>query len=304
MTVHFSDLPKGITSFGAAVSDGQLYVYGGHHGRAHEYYVASQSDSFRRLNLAQPAAWEDLPDGPRLQGLAMVAHAGNLYRIGGFSARNEQGEENDLWSVADFARFNSEGGQWEQMPALPAPRSSHDAAVLGDHLYVVGGWALTGADSSVWHDTALVADLSQDPIQWRELPQPPFQRRALTTAAFDGKLYVIGGMNEEGGPTRDVSIFDPTTQTWSNGPALDGPDYEGFGASAFATGGRLYVSTVHGNLQQLSPMGDTWKIVQTLPTSRFFHQMVPLSDDQLLIIGGASMETGRFLELDLVTVVP
>src|SRR5262245_9492229 len=70
---RFPALPEAITSFGAAVSDGYLYVYGGNTGKTHQYSSELQSNRFRRLNLAQPGSWEDLPGEGKLQGLAMVA---------------------------------------------------------------------------------------------------------------------------------------------------------------------------------------------------------------------------------------
>jgi hypothetical protein len=36
----------------------------------------------------------------------------------------------------------------EDIAPLPAPRSSHDAVVLGNKLYVVGGWQLNGSTES------------------------------------------------------------------------------------------------------------------------------------------------------------
>ncbi|QDT46892.1 N-acetylneuraminate epimerase [Symmachiella dynata] len=304
MTLHYPELPEGITSFGATVCDGAAYLYGGHCGRAHEYYQAGQSNQLRRIALDQPGVWEELPTGPRLQGLALVSHASQLYRIGGFAARNQQGEPNDLWSVTDCARFDLATGQWEALPALPTPRSSHDAIVVGDQLYVVGGWTLAGEEESSWQTTALVADLNADAFVWRELPTPPFERRALATAAFGGKLYVIGGMQNRGGPTGAVDVFDPATQTWSSGPALDGAADEGFGAAACAVGGSLYVSTVQGHLQRMDLGTNSWSTVQQLPTSRFFHRMLPVGDDRLLIVGGANMDTGRFRQVDVVEVAP
>ena len=125
-----TDLPRGITSFGAAVIGDWLYVYGGHFGRPHHYSNTSQSDELSRLNLRRPADWETIAKGPRLQGLAMVAHGGKLYRVGGFTAHNEEDDDHDLRSVADFVRFHPETGKWESLPSLPEPRSSHDAVVI------------------------------------------------------------------------------------------------------------------------------------------------------------------------------
>ena len=138
---RLTDLPKGITSFGAAVIGDWMYVYGGHFGRAHHYSNTSQSDQLSRLNLRKPGDWEIVAQGPRLQGLAMVAHGGKLYRAGGFTAHNDEGDEHDLRSIVEFVRFDPETGKWESLADLPEPRSSHDAVVIQDKLYVVGGLA-------------------------------------------------------------------------------------------------------------------------------------------------------------------
>ncbi len=66
----FPPLPVAVSSFGAAVADGWLYVYGGHSGKTHEYSTEDVAGTFYRLNLADPRAWEALPGGPKLQGLA------------------------------------------------------------------------------------------------------------------------------------------------------------------------------------------------------------------------------------------
>ena len=137
---QYAALPRGITSFGAAVINDWLYVYGGHFGRPHHYSNTSQSNELSRLNLRKSARWEVIAKGPRLQGLAMVAHNGKLYRIGGFTAYNQEDEDRNLHSVADFVRFDPQTKQWESLPPLPEPRSSHDAVVIRDKLYVVGGW--------------------------------------------------------------------------------------------------------------------------------------------------------------------
>lgn len=301
VTVRYPALPEAITSFGAAVSDGWVYVYGGNTGKTHQYSSELQSDHFRRLNLQQPGDWEDLPGEAKLQGLAMVAHAGKLYRIGGFTAKNATAEKKDLWSVNDVARFDPARKVWEKLPSLPSPRSSHDAVVLGDKIYVAGGWAMHGKDGkSEWQKTALELDLSQPTLEWKELPEPPFRRRALSLATLNGKVYAIGGMLEEGGTTTEVDCYDPASKTWSNGPDLPGKSMEGFGNSSFEVGGHLFVSTVEGNLQRLD--GDQWTLVSKLQRPRFFHRMLPLSANELVFLGGAARSGERATEIETVKV--
>jgi len=295
-------IPEMVTSFGAAIAGNVLYTYGGHTGGAHAYWDKTQAHTLRGLDLKQGKAWEAFGTGPGLQGLAMVAHGGKLYRIGGFVARNQEGEEHDLWSQANMACYDPATKQWTELSPLPEPRSSFDAAVLGDKLYVIGGWQLAGDAESKWHTTAYELDLGADARQWQALPEPPFQRRALSVAAHDGKIFVLGGMQAQGGPTTRVDIFDPATGRWSQGPALQGEPMDGFGSSAFATGGRLYVSTYSGKLQRLSEDGESWEVLGQLDRARFFHRMLPLSPTQLIVVGGASMETGKFDQVDVIEV--
>ena len=303
---RLTDLPRGITSFGAAVIGDWMYVYGGHFGRAHHYSNTSQSNQLSRLNLREPGDWEVVAHGPRLQGLAMMAHGGKLYRAGGFTAHNDEGDEHDLRSIADVVRFHPETGRWESLAGLPEPRSSHDAVVIGNELYVVGGWRL-GGEKPVWHETAWMADLSKDEIAWTRLPDPPFQRRALSLGHLDGKLYVIGGMQPKGGPTTRVDVFDPDSGEWSQGPSMidtladaeRGKGMEGFGASAYTLGGRLIVSTYNGNVQVLEPGDGEWKIAVQLKDDRFFHRMLPY-ESRLLLVGGASMRSGKRLHFEAV----
>ncbi len=295
--------PK-VTSAGAAIVGDSLYVYGGNLGSAHSYHNKGQSNELRRLALTGGQPWETVATGPALQGLAMVAHGGKLYRIGGFTAMNDEGQENDLQSQAAVACFDPAVGQWTDMPALPEPRSSHDAAVLGDTIYAIGGWHLghTGEDKRSWHSTAWALDLSSKKPEWKALPNAPFERRALAVAAYDNKLYVIGGMEKAGSPTTKVNIFDPETNTWHEGPAIQGEGMTGFGCSAFATGGRLYVSTSKGNLQRLSADGKSWEIARVLPTARFFHRMLPVDDSHFVMVAGANMETGKFDQVEIISV--
>jgi N-acetylneuraminic acid mutarotase len=296
----FPPLAEGITSFGAVINDG--WLYGGHKGSAHSYSIEEQSNEFRRVSVEQPEKWEDLPQGLRVQGMGMVAAKGKLYRLGGFSAQNHEGEDSKLVSTAQVDIFDPATSQWTPGTALPEARSSFDAVVVGDQVYVVGGWALRGEEDSQWHDTAYVADLSAETLAWKPIPNPGFQRRALALGELGGKVYAIGGMQSEGGVTTKTAVLDPATSQWSEGPTLPGDNMEGFGSSAFQTGGKLYVSTIKGNLLRLSADGGSWEQIATLKQPRFFHRMLPLSAHELVLVGGADMKTGKVLELETVHV--
>ena len=294
------EIPVMVTSFGAAVVDGSLYMYGGHMGDAHLYSNESQAHTLYRLDLDGKSEWEAVVEGPGLQGLAMVAHGGKLYRLGGFRAKNVDGEEHDLWSQAGVACFDPKSGEWTDMPSMPEPRSSFDAAVLDDSIYVVGGWSMQGPDESTWSRNVYQMNLSKEKPKWESISPPPFVRRALSVAAFDGKIFVMGGMQREGGPSKRVDVYDPETDCWSRGPDLNGKSMDGFGSSSFAVDGRLYSSTYSGHLQRLSEDQERWEVIHNLEHERFFHRLLPLTGNRLVALGGASMASGKFGLIDVI----
>jgi hypothetical protein len=299
---ELAPLKSPVTSFGAAIADGHLYTYGGHLGSPHSYSAEEQTGELLRLSVAKPESWEALGNGPKRTGLAMVAYGGKLYRVGGWESQNKAGEKWNLFSQSDFARFDPKTGKWEDLTPLPQGRSSHDAAVLGSKLYVVGGWKLDGEGDGEWHDTALVADLAADKPEWKEIASPPFMRRALAVAAFNGKVYVIGGMTDSNEATTAVSIYDEQSNSWSEGPAIPGKGFDGFGTSAIATKEGIYCTAGSGGLFRLSNDGKQWEEVGQLSKPRMFHRLVATDDGRLLVVGGTSRKTGKVTEVEAIEV--
>ncbi|HZZ82840.1 MAG TPA: kelch repeat-containing protein [Gemmataceae bacterium] len=280
----YADMPVAASSFGAVGSDGWLYIYGGHIARVHTYSTEAVSKRFARLKLSDGRTWEELPSGPGLQGMNLAAWDGKIYRVGGMQPRNKPGDPTDNYSIADVERFDPAVGKWQSLPSLPVPRSSHDVAVVDGKLYVIGGWNMRGEDGEDWLDKALVLDLKADAPTWQEIDQP-FQRRALIVTVHDGKIFVIGGFNEDNVPERRVDVYDPAQKTWSTVAELPGQDHNGFAPAACTLGGRVYASVADGSLLRLDTAGKKWDLVTKLQP-RIVHRLIP-HGAQLLLVGGA-----------------
>lgn len=285
---EYPPLPEGFSSFGAAVHDGFVYVYGGHTGKPHTYSTDTVTGKFRRLNIAKPAAgWEELTPGPALQGLALVSHGNTIIRIGGMAPQNKDGEKARNLSVASVAAFDVVTKTWKDLPDMPAGRSSFDAVVVDDKLVVVGGWKMGGVSrSGNWADTSLILDLKKSPLAWEVVPQA-FQRRALNAAALGGKVYAVGGMNEDNEMQREVDVLDIATKTWTKGTTLPDGRMNGFTPAVCVAGGKIYASPADGKVYRLE--GDRWDEVGKLAKTRLVHRIVPAADG-LLVLGGASKE--------------
>lgn len=298
-------LPVAVSSFGAVVVDGYLYVYSGHTGTEHSHSAANLSQRFLRVALNGGKAWEELPMQTPLQGLALVAHGGKIYRVGGMNARNDTTDDKeDLHSTDEFAVYDPAAKKWTALAALPAPRSSHNAVVIGDKLYVTGGWMLAGSRKGKWLEDSLVYNFTDPSSGWQKLPKQDFKRRALAASQWQGKLAVLGGMDQEAEISRRVDFFDPQSGKWSQGPDLPGTGMSGFGVSAWNLDGNMYISGFNGRVFRLADDGSKWEEVAKLAQPRFFHQLVPASKaGSLLVVGGASSD-GHLDDIELVELNP
>lgn len=283
----FPPLPQATSSFGAVAEGGYLYVYGGHVAPTHNYSTEAVSGRFHRINLANPKAWEELPGGPALQGMNLAAAGGKIYRVGGMKPRNPPGEKVDNVSVGECASYDPATRQWAQLSPLPEARSSHDVAVVGSSLLVIGGWKMNGrGQANDWIDHVNVLDLSRhESAQWQSISQP-FERRALIAATLNNKVYVLGGFDSSSDPALRVDILDLGTRAWLRGPDLPGPDDNGFAPAACELDGKIYVSVSDGGMYKLDVDAGTWReVAQTTP--RIVHRLIPF-EGKILVIGGAA----------------
>ena len=293
------DLIEAVASFGAIIHDGALYVYGGHVGRVHAHSIANISPSFRRVVLTPDGTWEELARGQRLQGTALVSDGAAIYRVGGMVASNAVATAPEvLHSSRAAARYSVTTDRWAPLPELPAGRSSHDAVVTDNVLYVVGGWELRGPDAdAVWADTVLALDLDGG-TSWRAIAAP-FKRRALAAATAGGHIYALGGLTPDDGAVLKVDVLDVATGEWSAGPDLpEAGSLQGFGVAAASNAGRIVMSQADGKVYRLAADAESWELVATLDNPRFMHQLIPFGN-HVLAVGGAS-RAGHLAMIDVV----
>lgn len=287
------DLPAPVASFGAAATPaGQVFIYGGHAGVRHSYSRDEVNGDLYAWQQGQ-TAWKKLGEDEPAQGASLIALPNEVLRIGGMAAHNAKGEKQDLWSSETASAFDLKSQTWKPLAKLPERRSSHDSVVIGQKLYVIGGWSLGGGNvregekrsRPVWHETYLTLDLSKPGAAWETHPQP-FKRRGLAVHAIGTKLYAIGGMSSGDEPTSSVDVLDTVSGKWSEGPELPAEKLGGFGFSAIEHEGRLFASGVAGELLELK--NDEWQSIGKLAHPRFFHRLLPGGAGKLIALGGES----------------
>jgi N-acetylneuraminic acid mutarotase len=129
---------------------------------------------------------------------------------------------------------------WSAGPPMPTALHHAGAGVLGDRIYVVGGY--TG---SAWMAVAAVHSLGPGETQWRAEPPIAGPRGALAVASTGVALVAVGGVGS--GDMLRTEILELGATSWRPGPDL-GTKREHLAATA--AGGRAYaVAGREGSLE-------------------------------------------------------
>jgi hypothetical protein len=73
---------------------------------------------------------------------------------------------------------------------------------------------------------------------WTALAPAPTALTEVGAAAFEGELWVVGGISDEPTTVTDVQVFDPATDSWRSGPDIPEPLHH---TAVVATGDQLVV---------------------------------------------------------------
>jgi hypothetical protein len=164
--------------------------------------------------------------------------------------------------------YDPASDRWSPGPRLPQPLHHTGVGVLGDRLYVVGGY--TGAAGN-WRPVADVISLGPGETTWRPEPALAGPRGALAVASLDEALVAVGGVGS--GPEVRTEVLHRGAAAWEAGPDLTYPSEHlaatGIGGRAYAIAGRY--RSLEGNLDRVASFapGDRgWRKEPALRRSR------------------------------------
>jgi len=173
------------------------------------------------------------------------------------------------------ATYTGVRDSWETNVSMPLPLDEVACGIIGRRLYVVGGG----------NSATLAFDLSAG--RWTNLNAPrPFAGNHHAAEAFNGKLYLFGGLGASSGGR--VQIYDPATNSWSLGAAM--PFAAGSCASAvisnqiYVAGGIVGTTTTNG-LARYDPLSNTWTNLASMPLGRN-HTAAATDGRRFFIFGG------------------
>ena len=174
--------------------------------------------------------------------------------------------------------------QWSNFSEIPDSRVSSGCAVVGDKVYVVGGWKNEDVLSSVF-----MCDPSGG--TWTTTGSRMLcGRSGHGVVALDGRIYALGGVNMKGDELNTAEVMDVATQEWRN---IADMNTRRRGVGAGVLNGKVFAVGGHDGERCLSsvecydPEEDTWSHVGNLTVARYAAGVCVL-DGFLYCVGGRS----------------
>ena len=130
---------------------------------------------------------------------------------------------------------------------------------------------------------------------WETRTPMPQRRQELATGVLNGKVYVIGGYDENGNSTVTVQIYNPTTDTWTSAHSLP---YAVNHNGAAVAGGNLYsFGAGAGETFVYNPNNNSWS---ARASSHYVHSQtaaVGVINNKIYVAGGTGTPSQRELEV-------
>jgi len=210
-TVHINGGPRRVNHASVAV-DKYIFSFGGYctgddyksNRPIDVFYLSSKTYRWKALQKPDPGSAEAADWPFQRYGHTVVAHGRNIYLFGG---RNDRFPCNRLYC------FDTMTLKWSTpmvSGTVPSPRDGHSACIIGDAMYIFGGYAEI---SEVYSPSPAVFRLDLRLFEWTLLKckgEPPIYRDFHTATAIDNKMFIFGGRSD------NSNEFTPQTEFYSD----------------------------------------------------------------------------------------
>lgn len=175
--------------------------------------------------------------------------------------------------------------KWETLATMIEPRGSMAVAIFEGKIIAIAGRSGSGTLSSVE-----MFDPSSN--TWTALEDKPTAVYDASAVVIGEKIYVPGGMTQEGAPTNKVEVFNPRKNAWeqvSDLPvAISGYGLAAYEGQVYLFGGSDSDKTLD-SVWHYDPITDNWQQGSSMPTARM-HPAVLADMGKIYIMGGSDGE--------------
>ena len=278
---------------------------GGVHAPSGTVFIVGGYDGTYNLNAldaldTQKNEWSVLPDMPTNRSDLSAGVLGDMLYVAGGEAREDGCPWADgglgICNLTKVEGFNITTGSWATLPSMNVARRGLQMGVDAKRgkIYTLGGMNCKDncyGDDVEYIGAAEVLDVATG--VWSVLPSMPTGRRDLGVGVDEstGKVYAIGGCgnsttSQECYTTGVVEVFDPATNSWSEGMPMLTPrhgitvcvlpssPHEGVTVSFLVLGGAqdslVYAGpTPLATAENFVPSSNSWNTVASMPSARY-----------------------------------
>lgn len=215
-------MPAKLSHMGATTDGRYAYLAGGYLTKADGHQVFAHAGVYRYDT--QTNDWTTLKSLPAACGAgAMALLNSKLHFIGGLDA--SRSDKRDHW-VLDLTNPSA---NWTAATSLSVARNHMAAVTLNGSIYMIGGQ--TGETHTTITNRAEVYRWSPGMTSWQPVASLPVARSHIGGSTFvhNGRIYTAGGITNPHQTIRDVSVYDPGANKWTNISLLPEQRHSGVG---------------------------------------------------------------------------
>jgi N-acetylneuraminic acid mutarotase len=173
---------------------------------------------------------------------------------------------------------------WNTKNLMSQARFGLGVVAVGGKIYAIGGSTI----DDVRHNRGVVGvNECYDPMSdtWITLKPMPTPRTGFAIAAYEGKIYCMGGtpylINDDMKPRCDITeVYDTATNTWSTKASMP---FKGSGLIGLVVDGKIFV--IDANMMFMyDPATDTWTRKPDAPYY-LFSPAASVVDDKIILAG-------------------
>jgi N-acetylneuraminic acid mutarotase len=184
---------------------------------------------------------------------------------------------------------------WSEGADMIGPRTDFTASNIGDDIYVIGGFDLSG-------DTLDVVEVyNVKNNSWKLIAPLPQGLNHAAAASYDGKIYVVGGsISSEWIPSNQLFIYDPIKNQWTEGNPMPTPrgalNALFVNGTLYAIGGKDNAGVSNIN-EAYDPLTNKWISKPSMPTGR--HHAASATVDNKIYVTGGRIPAGSLVNLNV-----
>ncbi|XP_035384217.1 kelch-like protein 32 isoform X2 [Electrophorus electricus] len=247
--------------------------------------LVDEALDYHRAMFAQPLR-QTARTTPRFQSLT-------LYIAGGRKREVSRVCELRFFNPGPQEHLRQVGGgaNWSELAPMPAGRSHHCVAVMGNFLFVAGG----EVEHTTGRTCAVRSACRYDPRgnRWTDIAPMKVCREHFVLAALGQYLYAVGGRNELRQVLPSVERYCPRRNKWSYVQAFDRSLSCHAGCVAdqllWISGGVTNTAQYQNRLMVYDPEQNQWLMRSPMLQRRVYHVMAAVQR-QLYVLGGNDLD--------------